>query len=395
MWKVVASVMGFLALCLGFVVYASATSTFKLKYMRAPNANIVVDSSTGAARLIKPEEEKLKIVGTPKLVAEEKSFDFGRMDPGSKGQHAFVIKNVGDGALTIKVKRTSCKCTVGGVEHNVVGPGESTHVLLEWNTGHTLVDYQQTATIETNDPDNREIDLHVKGLIRCEIGATVEEIDFDNIEPGKPVTVRTFLYSQMWNDFEVIDLKTGLPDVNWEVSPVVEEERPKIDAKGIQRLQITLSGRLPQGNFQDRLRMMVRPKDHEGEAVSFELPIKGKTLRRLAVYGSAIDGDVGILLGNVKQGTAKRAKLLMKVRDDELNLNVQEVKIEPEFLKAEVVAHTEGDQVKPGLYDLIIDVPADAPPGQYQGNPVGKLRVEIKHPRIESLELPVHFSVVE
>lgn len=396
MWKALAIVMGVLGMGLGLAVYASATSTFKLKYMRAPDANIVVDSSTGAARLIKEDETKKleESTGTPKLVADERVHEFGRMDPETKGQHGFLIRNVGDGALTIKVKRTSCKCTVGGVERNVVGPGETTYVVLEWNTGHTLVDYEQTATIETNDPKNREIDLRVKGLIRKNIGATTEEIDCDVVEPGKPLYIKTFLYSQMWNEFEVIELTSGLPDIQWEVAPVVEEEKPKIDTKGIQQLKLTLSGKLPQGNFQDRLRIVVRPHDPPGEAVTFELPIKGKILRRLAVYGNSINGEEGIDMGSIPEGKGKTVRLLMKVRDEQLDLNVEKVEIEPAFLKAEVKPHMEGETAKPGLYDLVVEVHADAPTCLYRGNPEGKIKIVIKHPRIESLELPVRFSVV-
>lgn len=395
MWKALGGIAVCCAAVFGFVIYASATSTFKLKMMRAPDANVVVDSSTGAARLVKPE----KIVtadpqGVPKAVAVTSVHDFGRMNPDEKGRHSFEIRNAGTGALTVKVKQTSCKCTVGGVENGVVGPGESTQVVLEWNTGRTLVDYEQTATIATNDPDAKELDLRVKGLVRKDIGSVAEELDCDVIEPGKPVVIQTVLYSQLWNDFEITELTSDLPDVKWEVTPLVGEEGPKLDATCRQQLRVTISGKLPQGGFQDRLRMKVKPLDPPGVETTFDLPIKGKTLRRLAVYGNALDVDTGIDLGYVQQGVGKKVRLLMKVRDEQLDLNVKEVKFEPAFLKCEVTPHMEKGEAKAGLYDLVVELPADAPEGQYRGSPEGKVNVVIEHPRIESLELPIRFSVI-
>lgn len=126
----------------------------------------------------------------------------------------------------------------------------------------------------------------------------------------------------------------------------------------------------------------------------YEVSVKKKVSRWLDVDGNSINGEVGIDIGSVPEGKGKTVRLLMKVRDEQLDLNVEPVKIEPSFLKADVKPHLERETAKPGLYDQVVEVPADAPTCHYLGNPEGKVTVVITHPRIESLELPIRFSVV-
>ena len=85
---------------------------------------------------------------------------------------------------------------------------------------------------------------------------------------------------------------------------------------------------------------------------------------------------------------------MIKVRDDDPSLPIRSIEAEPSYLKVAVQPHQEADLATPGLYDLIMEVPADAPVGQYMGNPLGNLRISTGHPRVPEINLRVMLAVV-
>ncbi len=131
----------------------------------------------------------------------------------------------------------------------------------------------------------------------------------------------------------------------------------------------------------------------EGEPETLELPVDGRVLRRLAVYGPAITIDGVIDVGQVDQGQSKKTRLVLKVRDAEHALRVTRITPHPEFVKAAVLPY-EGKTPEAGLMHLEVEIPADAPRCSYLGVPLGELRVEFDHPRITSLDLKLKFAVV-
>jgi len=80
-----------------------------------------------------------------------------------------------------------------------------------------------------------------------------------------------------------------------------------------------------------------------------------------------------------------------KVQYVELSLDGAKVEVFPEFVTATLQPHP-GD--KPGLYDLILEVPAGVPACQYHSNPLGRVRIDTGHPRIGQVELGVSFAVL-
>lgn len=50
---------------------------------------------------------------SPRVTANETSYDFGMVDPHTTLSHEFEVSNGGEIPLTLAVASTSCKCTVG------------------------------------------------------------------------------------------------------------------------------------------------------------------------------------------------------------------------------------------------------------------------------------------
>ena len=62
----------------------------------------------------------------------EPTHDFGMMSPETEGEHVFVIKNVGEEDLTLRLGATTCKCTLGELDADRLKPGEQTEIKLSW-----------------------------------------------------------------------------------------------------------------------------------------------------------------------------------------------------------------------------------------------------------------------
>ncbi|HZL90506.1 MAG TPA: DUF1573 domain-containing protein [Pirellulaceae bacterium] len=378
----------------GLTIYAASNATFLYKNHRAAGARIIVDEKGARIDL---DAVKAKVAaetgvhGLPRAAVPVTDYDFGTMDPMTTGVYDFAIENVGDAPLTLKQGPTSCKCTLSGLSADKLLPGQTGKVRLEWFTGSKVTRFQQTAVIYTNDPTQRAIGLGVTGKVKMLIGFDRQEVIAERVEPDKPLVKEVLLYSQVWSKFEVSQFRCSLPGVTFAAEALDAKDGGDFQPLSVQRIKITIPGTLRQGDFHDTLRFTVRPLDPEGKPHDISLALHGKVLRRLSIYGQGIDGDGAIDLGTVPRGVGKKLTLVMKVRDPQTDLNVENVRVKPEFLKASVKPHVE--ESAHGLYDLSLELPAEVPPCTYLGLPSGELKIDFDHPRIDDLTLEVHFAV--
>ena len=325
----------------------------------------------------------------PKAMVAELVHDFGVMDPLTKGRHAFVIHNEGSGPLVLRKGPTTCKCTLSNVPRGEIGPGEEGVVVLDWNSGRDLL-YSHEATIYTNDPEADELQFRVTGKVRQRLGAVPPAISFGGIEPDGQGKVDVIIYSQVWDEFEVVGGDCSVEEVTWKVDSVTAADATLEDVLSTRKVTLTTSDAMPQGSFFGQLRLDIQPA--AGDRETLELPLDGQMLRRLAVYGPAITVDGVVDVGQVDQGQSKKTRLVLKIRDPQRELRVTGITTHPDFVKAAVLPSDGKSDT--GLMQLEVEIPADAPRCSYLGVPLGDLKIEFDHPRIPSLDLKVKFAVV-
>lgn len=377
-----------------FLVTVVANARFSMPHPRDQKMKMLI---TDRGAVLMPPEKisasgRVQAVGTPKAEVVESVYHFGRMDPHAIGKHSFQVRNTGTAPLRLNVAGTTCKCTVGGASANEVPPGGQAFVTLEWNTGFRLQNYSQSAEVRTNDPLKPSFTLEVKGKVRLLFGAEQEELVVPPITPGKPASAEVVLFSQIWDELEILAVKTTLPGMAAQFLPVDSGEARRLEAKSARLLRVTVPGDLPQGEFRDVVRIKAAPKGSLHEVADFELPLLGKTLRRLAIHGPFTEGDA-LRIGQVPRGAGKTMRLTMKLRDEDLSLPITSIEVQPSFLKVTVEPHKEAERPIAGLYDLVIEVPADAPPCQYMGNPMGSLLINTGHPRVPEVKLQLLLAV--
>jgi hypothetical protein len=388
-WRSATIVGGILALG----VWAAFSTTFLFRHPAAPDVRVVIDRRTGlavVAALADPASGIKPIKPEPRAKVLEKEYDFGLMDPGISGTHSFVIENVGDEVLELKLGGTTCKCTISGVSDSRVPPGKSATLNMQWNTGRYDPRFQQSAMIQTNDPLHKKVEFTVKGQIRALLATLPAQVDLPTIQPGARAEGEVTFYSQMWDDFEITDSSAQVPDFQWTVESV-RDAPADLSASACKRVKFSFQSPVAHGRFQEKIRFDIKAPDESQPNHHQFVSVQGAAMRRLAFYGPTIDESGVVEMGNVSEGRGKRVKLVAKVRDDETNIASPDIEVFPDFLKAEFAPHV-GEQR--GLYDLTIELPDDVSPCQYNSRPVGKVRIDTHHPRIGVVELKVTFAVV-
>jgi hypothetical protein len=410
MWRIVSVGFGLFVVGFALVCFAASQSQFTYRHPRNPNAKIIVSKDSSQVVLSAPPaavQSSATPSGTPRIVAAERQHDFGFSSPLAHGEHDFVVKNLGDGPLRLNVKSTTCKCTVANVEDNTIPPGGEGKVHLAWTTPPHGPLFSQSATVTTNDPLEKELQLTVMGSVRTLLGADVEELSID-MDPDKPAGGRATIYSQEWPDFEIVDAKlkkTSVEGFTWKQQPVSGSTSDELKATSSRDLTIQFPASLPT-SLHDHLMLTVRPLPAEGNPLpesagdestrQLEIPVNVQQKLRLSIYGPYVRSNGTIEMGEAQHGVAKTVKLQIKIRDRDPSLQLAAIETTPSYLKAEVTPHLERSTQKevPGLYDLVITIPSDAPVCTYLGDVMGQLRIISKHPRLRETALGLKFAVL-
>lgn len=386
---IILGVVGFFA-----TVMATLTMTagFTYRHPRNPDARIV---DVDGRLIVMKKEEPLRNAdspdGFPRVEVDETTHDFGILPPHTTVTHAFTIRNTGEAPLELTKGETSCKCTFAGVPNGAVPPGGEAKIELTWNTGR-IDQYQQTAEIRTNDPQRPRLSLTVKGKIDIRIAVEPEGLVMPRLEPGKSYTSQLLVYSRTWDDFQVEDLQCTLPGAVLKVEPADAETLYAKDAKSGRLITVQAPGMEP-GRFNGAIRANMIPASasEDTRPHPINVPISGKVLRRLSLYGPAIDSTGEVSLGETTQGTPLSTTLLARVKDEQKDLKIREIKTVPDFIQVEL---NRKEEAPAGSYDLTVRIPDDAPSISYLGSRIGSIKILFDHPRIKTLELRVSFAVL-
>ncbi len=93
----------------------------------------------------------------PTLILQQTSFDFGDIKQGDKVSHTFVLTNGGGDLLKISDVKASCGCTAAAPDKNELAPGESTNLVVTFNSAGRMGKQSKTVRIYSNDPENPEM----------------------------------------------------------------------------------------------------------------------------------------------------------------------------------------------------------------------------------------------
>ena len=104
----------------------------------------------------------------PRIEVTSTFFDFGDI-PYEKVERNFSVKNGGGGVLEITRISTSCGCTKGTIDKELISSGETANLLVSIDPNLMEEDIEgkieRTVYIKSNDLDNPEIEIELRANI--------------------------------------------------------------------------------------------------------------------------------------------------------------------------------------------------------------------------------------
>lgn len=334
-----------------------------------------------------------RVEGLPDAVLDARAHDFGVMLPRRKGSHVFVIHNRGGGPLELAWGGGSDADVRGELSRNLVPPGQTAEVRVAWRTGLDQAEYRAEALVTTNDPSHRAIWLAVHGRVQIPLETQPARWSLPRVEPGQAASVSALVYSRVWSELPSLQATCSLEGATCHLAPASADMLTPVQGRAGALLTVTLPAEMPSGPFDSVVRLSAPGTDPvAGESLDLEIPLSGRVLRRLAVYGEGVDSSGVVDLGIHRLGNAYQRRLVLKVRDDDARLSLVRAEFRPDFLQAALrPAGTDG---KEHLYQLELTIPADAPECIHRGASPAAMTLYFSHPRITELSLALSFAVL-
>ncbi len=331
----------------------------------------------------------------------ELEFDFGAMDITAEGSHGFTVTNVGEGPLEIEAGETSCGCTLSEIERTELAPGESTEVTITWQADGRVGPYRHTATVLTSDPEQPRVTLTVSGRITQSVRVVPRELVFSQVAVGEPASGEVQLFCNLEQPLEVLswefseEEKAPFFEVN--VEPLPEEElATEPEAQSGVRVGVTLKPGLPQGAFQQTIRL----KTNLDETPEVSIPVRGNLAGDISIVaiGPGWMAEHNLLsLGTVDARKGVRRQLLLVVRGryrDEVAF--EPVEVFPSWLQVTVGETTPIGGGTVNQTPIWIAIPEGAPPAAHLGSEqgrMGEVRLATNHPKTPELRIRLRFAV--
>jgi hypothetical protein len=101
----------------------------------------------------------------PKISVPETFYDFGRVGAQDVVSRTFLVRNTGEGPLTISHAYTTCGCTTAEISADVIPPGKAVTVELRFDAGfHDSAGQtvRRGIILESNDPDQPQAEIWVQ-----------------------------------------------------------------------------------------------------------------------------------------------------------------------------------------------------------------------------------------
>ena len=334
------------------------------------------------------------------LLLSEPSYDFGVMARDSELSHSFQIKNVGTGALTLKILDTTCKCTVGNLDRNEIAPDETVDVTLTWRATTYEREFRQSATIETNSPSQREIILSVHGKVQRLVRPDPPAIALGRISHNDPQDYQIKVYSYQETKFELLKYELRESEsaraFRIDLRPLPADQIDDPEAVSGQLVNIHIEAGLPLGALQQLLVLYTNSSD----SAPIEIPISGTIISDITVLGGRdfnIDTNVLRLpLVAKEKGYETTLRLMVKgPHRDEVTFQVAST--DPaDVLQAEIGAAVTINNGLVRMIPLVVRIPPGARTvsrmGSSQGE-LGEIKLQATHPDIKELTIFVRFAI--
>ncbi len=312
------------------------------------------------------------------------TYEFGELSTQKTATRKWKVKNTGEGNLEIWLGSSTCTCTIpklkGTGAREIIKPGDSTEVELEWKTRDSIGEFSKGASINTNDTTRPDFMLSVHGMVHAPIVVlpTPHEgvLALGDIPTDKVREISIAVYSPEHPELKIKKLTTSKPNlIVAKPVPMTPKELESLKAKGGFRVNLEFKPGMALGTFREEL---IVETDHPDQpklqlvlagTASGPISLMPSILRMVAVNGK--EGATGQLTMLVRGGRPTNFTLLRK----------------PEKIDVSI-APNDTPTLK-GRYRLTVTVPPGTSPGLIDDEIV----FHTDHPSVAELKVPVNIVV--
>lgn len=157
--------------------------------------------------------------GTPKINVPQEFFDFGDIQEGEIVSHEFEIQNTGNAELKITRVKASCGCTAAHPDKDVLKPGESTKVKVEFNSASRAGKQRKHVYVFSNDPENPQVRLSFATYIKTakdnpdpnapKVNFSTNQFNFGTVKEGEVVSGTVKFANVGGSALKVLDIKSS------------------------------------------------------------------------------------------------------------------------------------------------------------------------------------------
>jgi hypothetical protein len=136
----------------------------------------------------------------PKILFNQATRDFGRVDEGAVLTHVFEFGNTGNSTLIIKKVRTSCGCAAALVSEKQIPAGGKGEISVTFKTRGYEGHQTKYVYVESNDPDQPIMQLSVVAAVnvppRPQIALKDYSVDLGLLVESEKIKVRTTIMNK-------------------------------------------------------------------------------------------------------------------------------------------------------------------------------------------------------
>lgn len=336
----------------------------------------------------------------PKItVINGERHDFGTMDRGAHGRHAFLIRNDGDAPLTLATGQPSCGVCIKvfRATKERLEPGEKAEVLIEWDVVTSDTEFEQSGPVNTNDPSRPTVTLYISGRVIDTVRAERPDLHFHDLSTNEASTASLNLYAFRDPDLQVLKWELNNPalskfvEVSFAPLETADLAREP-DAKGGLKMTVRIQPGLPLGDFNEPL---VLHTNQNSEA-PVTVRLIGNVASDVLVMGPGVTRErLLVNLGTFSHKEGKKQTIYVLVKGPYRDQTTVEIAaVEPETSDFRVtLGEPLRDTPKTVRYPLTLEIPPGSPPVSRLD--AAKIHLKTTHPDVKELTLRVRYVAKE
>lgn len=178
----------------------------------------------------------------PRIVCDEPIFDFGERNNTEFVEHDFPIRNAGTLSLEIRNVHASCGCTAVKPSQDVIPPGGEASIRARLDLRGRNGYQQKSITVQSNDPDQPNLGLQLKGTAIQPLRAQPSALFFGRIGPADARSRVCEIISAR-GPIQIASLRADHPGL------LLKQLEPEAGADGAtQKFELTIDPALPEGS---------------------------------------------------------------------------------------------------------------------------------------------------